>query len=566
MIWCGCKRLAFSLCFVAILLFATYAAFPIMFETNDDSGILYSIAGYRTGAPESTTIFTNVMYGFFISRFYILMPTIDWYTTAHILFIFISCTMILKSMLKMAARGKGFPWVPILLYLALHATAFLYYSVFLQFTTTPAMLGSAACTVAVTLFSGESRRERIFDIIVIVFLLFFSYIMRPSSGQAMLIYFGFVLIMKLLFLRCQAATFKHYGTFIVVALSVVGCITLAKTAQVVSESQNGMKEFRTYHRERADFKDYDHMTFTEAPEVYQEIGWDLQIYALTDDWFFLDRRITQENFATINAYTQDKLMPNIESVKETFFTLFKQHIIAHLGLACLLVTFLLSFLLGMKHKNYIQVLYAVLLLGGFLSACLYLCYQGRFPLRVYFLVLLPALTLIMLQLATQLQVKNRIEPGQRRQGIVAILATLAVVMVCSCYFAVSQQVHTVDKEGIRKRMEAEQYAIQHPNDIYIYDNSMAYSTRPFAVYSDVKPVNYIFWGGSTMYSPLYYGQLAANGLNELYADSFLKPNYYYVSLGHANPTLTEYMQTQYDANCIWIDEFDGVNIYQFASA
>lgn len=52
-----------SLLITSFVLFLTWSINPIFFETNDDTGIMAFVAGFKTGTPTPGTIFCNVIWG-----------------------------------------------------------------------------------------------------------------------------------------------------------------------------------------------------------------------------------------------------------------------------------------------------------------------------------------------------------------------------------------------------------------------------------------------------------------------------------------------------------------------
>lgn len=154
------RRYIISLVTIFVVSVLQYLWIPIRFETNDDSAIMYMVAGYLLGTPFEGTIYTNVIYGYILREAYTISPNIAWYTIFHLLFIFVSCCFILKSLLKICRKNDRPIWMPLGLYFVFHMLAIIYPSIMLQFTTTPAVLGTAASMTIFTLYEGESVEER----------------------------------------------------------------------------------------------------------------------------------------------------------------------------------------------------------------------------------------------------------------------------------------------------------------------------------------------------------------------------------------------------------------------
>lgn len=47
----------------ALFLLITWLLFSVSYETNDDSAMMYTIAGYRTGQIEVNSVFSSIVWG-----------------------------------------------------------------------------------------------------------------------------------------------------------------------------------------------------------------------------------------------------------------------------------------------------------------------------------------------------------------------------------------------------------------------------------------------------------------------------------------------------------------------
>ena len=68
-----------------------------------------------------------------------------------------------------------------------------------------------------------------------------------------------------------------------------------------------------------------------------------------------------------------------------------------------------------------------------------------------------------------------------------------------------------------------------------------------------------------MYSPPYYDQLAANGLEELYSDKFFNSNIYFMGSSKPDTDLIEYMQDEFSktVSVEITDVTDNFIVYRF---
>jgi len=293
-----------ALC-VVVLMLLTFAILQIRFETNDDAGIMYIVAGYNTGTPSPLTLFTNIIFGYLLSGLYTLIPIIPWYGITHIFLIFISLTMILKSLIKVCVKREAPIVVPFVIFFFLYIFFMLYYTAALQFSTTPAIAGAAACVLTASLYFDESIRARVVDCIAIVSLLFFSYIIRSESGFVVLCYFATVLIFIIAkFIASSDRNIKQLRTLVLLCVCTVVLLISATIFDTYKDERKGMTEYRSFYKQLSGYIDLRITPYSEAPELYANIGWDSNLQSLVNNWFFMDERVTEENFAIINEYNE----------------------------------------------------------------------------------------------------------------------------------------------------------------------------------------------------------------------------------------------------------------------
>ncbi len=76
----------------------------------------------------------------------------------------------------------------------------------------------------------------------------------------------------------------------------------------------------------------------------------------------------------------------------------------------------------------------------------------------------------------------------------ALIAGIAVVIgVYSIVIAKDQAKDRIIKSN--RTLQIEQYAIENPENFYIYDTSLTFRYLPFTTYTDEYPSNLMFWGG-----------------------------------------------------------------------
>ncbi len=140
-------------------------------------------------------------------------------------------------------------------------------------------------------------------------------------------------------------------------------------------------------------------------------------------------------------------------------------------------------------------LYAFSISFGSFILCFYLCYKQRFPLRAYHTVVIPFLAFMLIIVVRLIQWKK----NDKCKTIYAIwkpalIAGIAVVIgVYSIVIAKDQAKDRIIKSN--RTLQIEQYAIENPENFYIYDTSLTFRYLPFTTYTDEYPSNLMFWGG-----------------------------------------------------------------------
>jgi hypothetical protein len=175
-----------------------------------------------------------------------------------------------------------------------------------------------------------------------------------------------------------------------------------------------------------------------------------------------------------------------------------------------------------------------------------------------------------------LLLKNRLEEdGSRILGISALLiGFVAFIVTYSSYpqYNTLQQAkaatHDTDRNiEISKINAVESYAIEHRDNIYIYDYELSLPASPFINYKGNGPVNVLFWGGWTYGSPMYKKQLEANGRNSIYSKDFIDSNIY-IAGKYVDEDIYRYMTDLYDnVDVEIVDTIDDGNviIYRYVS-
>ena len=192
---------------------------------------------------------------------------------------------------------------------------------------------------------------------------------------------------------------------------------------------------------------------------------------------------------------------------------------------------LLSFAIGlfawqrnMRHWPSFALLMAGI--AGAVFLCLYLCAQGRFLIRTFRVIAIPAAVLCVV-LAMRMYA-----PKADRQGRIAYViftALLLAVASASALLTAQELRRNSPKQPLSDSRAVYAYVLLHPENVYIRDTFVINNVDAFSVYPDAKPVNLISWGGCELRSAESKRQFAVNGLPSQYADVFLQEGVYFVT-------------------------------------
>lgn len=475
------NRYFISLISVILIFLMIWLIFPICFETNDDSSIMYIIAGYRSGSIEIDPIFSGILWGGIVGGMYYLFPQVAWYTIFSIMVIGISQVIILEGALR---RKKCVG--TLLLYFIVFISFSLYSSVLLQFTTTALWPGIAACVLGMNLLREENRKLEFFDTAMLIILMILCFSIRKYVGIAVIVFLGTVFLINIINddkKRRKKLAFI-FGLACLMSLFTAGL-------NVIYEKNDGWHEWREYHKERATYMDYASAGYEEAEEIYTEIGWNESLYNLVNRWFFMDTRVNRESFRKLNQYShQDKETITWDKFKRGYVLLKEFLKSQHMAVILASGEFVLFlFLLGAAHNKKL-FLQAILIAGVSGLLLLYLCLKGRLLLRVFQICVLPAI-IIMWMMILGIDRCEKCKHTKYINFVIVIIGLIYMVGSIGYTYKVSTRTDT----GVQMRMDMEAYAVENPENIYVYGISMNYGTKPFVVYPKVKPTNYIFWGG-----------------------------------------------------------------------
>lgn len=551
---------------VGMLYFLICVFRGIVFDTVDDYNVMMTLSGEKTGSPFWETTFYNPLLALVISTFYRLSDEIQWYSIISILMIMASLTVVAYCILKkhyvVANEDGRVERVSGTILTALFLIAFYIYTIQrMQFTTTAASLGAAASALLFSIDVRDSRQTVRKHCISSIVFLALCYLERSLAGLAA-ICFWLAGIVRLFLIYKVENKWRHETTemtpkFNPVVMLVAGITVIAVVyAGTLCIKQVGRNaEYYSYDKVRSEFQDYPHVTYASNPEIYSEVGWSKEIYDLAVSLFYIAPEIGADEFEGIVSSPANKsAQPTLIEGAKLGWRLVRDNCFAReTAISCIGL-----FLVGMvgvvssrvlNHRwTPLQKIQLIGLIGvsvlsfGMLA---YLAIQGRILLRIYLAVVLPlapCLILLVLDIIQSLCEELHFDAtcgverkARHRRMARSVSTALMIILFSYTSFAGARTV--IDKSSTDSWSPdlikaAEQYAIEHPDSIYMHDYSFTNyynSYDPFRVYGDKKPTNLIISGGSYTYTACYYQQLAVNGLDALSGEELVSGDVLYIT-------------------------------------
>ena len=507
-----------------LFLLWTWRVTVVTFMTNDDVSIMRAIARIPgQGLTAAAGTFSHILFCAFLGFFYRLDPEVCWYGVYHIAAIALSLVIIGRCILAKASL-RGWPamaglavFALVLAGLALPVTAEL------SFTVTPAVAGTAAAALVLCRGDAKSRAGRALTDAGSVILTLLCYLQRTSTGRAVLCFWALAVGYQLLklFLAGRPGRLRRLVPLLLCAAVTLGLLHAARrvtpsalgvtnrAAQAAADS--GVSYNRAEHY-RSIVMDYLVENLTN--EQLEAAGLPPELSNLLRSWYFMDERINTETFKAIADMYYDPSpetgSPASGSLAAATAAVSPEHLrtMALMALTLPLLLILAAMALFREGRRYWpEFLCALCAAGGAAILFVYLIRAGRFPLRVFLVVAVPAaVTLLLMALAV---------PDERREGRRSAIVFVPVLLLAALCCLTARSVHYTDQALTRADVFASQrategYANAHP-DVYFVTNFIRQDLDPFHP-ADSYPSNLHLWGGTGVTADP----------DRLYADAFFR--------------------------------------------
>ncbi len=551
-------RLLVVLSLLLSLLFISALAlmWGINFAGNDETGLM------KTARINSKWEFSNDAVRVVLTFLYRVFPNVSWYAVWMLLVLFACIAAILYCLLE-ASDCRPAAAVPI----CVSALAVLsYFTISVSFT-----VNSALCAVAASMLILRSKGRPLRIGVSAVFLLFSSLI-RFSAFEAVLPFF----CLALLYDRCPFKSKKDVRTILSMAALILVCFALNKldtsyTYREQHEHPEYQEDFELGMKLRI-FQDYPHLTYDEAPELYQSVHWDRELYDMVELWYFMDERITSDALTTVMEAGKSSAAPETAdrenasaSQNKEESSIIQRILDMHRGryykavLAADALAFFALLRQTVRRKEGILRILLCTAFGLVMAAELFYLFRvGRMIPRAFICAALPPFLLY-----AQLWSEKLPKRFELLWGLLLCAAVLTLL---------HGQIFQPEERAEENRYnllndEVDLYCAAHPDSLFIYDYSLGADTRLKQAVVVPQSQNTLFWGGTSYKTTGWYRFLAAFGFDGFEAEDFFANNVYLLSGedDFENSAFWRYLRS-IDANASYelaVQSPSGLRIYRF---
>lgn len=542
----------------ALLIVVTIAVVHPAFATIDDARVLYVNAGYASGSPEGTYLFSNALWGNLLAALYGLVPEINWYVMYQIFCVLIASSMLGVSLLHFGKRA-GVSLVPLagvgaLLFVVMFQNAIM----LMHFEVCAAMMGVSGITLLLLSDWVEKEAGNVACRVLSVFLMLICYAQEENTFYASLTFYLLAAFYQAMSATRFAGNQAKKKTIVRSILPPVAVMVGAVILLQINNASMGLawEDYLEYNPYRIAFWDYPHETFSENPSVYASAGWSEEFYNATQYMYFMDDRFDADSLSKIvEPFSRGGSSIDespLTSIPAVLYKLFKTEVLARWQLLLGTAVFLSASSVFVRTRRQRGVLLEGLLcLGAALLSivlCLYLAWRGRLPLRAWEVIALPGITVCLFALF-KLYLANKgvsDKSGSRMHAGSICLAVALLAIACVGLSDVEPYTSRLNSSlEYRHEMNdhinaVEQYAMAHPDKVFVtgyyYQNY-----NPFTCYQDEKPTNVVAWGSSYYMTPVYLDQMSGIGRGRLSSSNLLEDDVYLI----VNSNSSEDVETVY---------------------
>ena len=495
----------------------------MMYLTNDDTSIQNYLSGRVTGSPYPMHQFISIFISYPIAWLYKIIPTVQWWFF-YSQFLMLCGILLVNGGLWFVCRKNNIPsFCAVAAILWINLLLFLYPISNTSFTIVPAIIGTGALSL---LFLSEqaSNKKRLAAAIIVSLLFLISFCHRSDSGKVVLCY----LILGLLYYGIKKQRKIRILMVSLAAIAVV--ILLAFGLDIISTnykaSING-ESFKAFNNARSQYMDYPHDAYEDNPQLYENAGWDYDVYCMVNRWCFMDERVTEESFRQITNNSIRKGKEKDIGIIISRWKESKDLVLYDCKGIIWIIVIMVTIICSIIHKDRSVCIVSILNLLGTIMLIVYQLYTGRLLYRSVIICIIPSMVLSLLlffKLASVVKWKEDIP------------LLLILLILCSSSEIYSSITRAFDENAKRDAISqsdqdrmVSDYVVQHGDDIFIKNIFITKSISPYTLYPDRKPANLLGWGGSEWGCHAHRIRNEKYGITTVTGDLFKRNNVYFVS-------------------------------------
>lgn len=501
--WARRHALGLALIINAVLYGLLFIYVYPCFQTNDDIGMTYIVAGMASGTPDAHLIFSNVIIGWVLKTLFTLTLKINWYSVYIILSEIASATVILYLLVR---RGPIYA----LPYLAIFSRFFVHMFAGLQFTLAAGLTGIAGVLL---LAEGARVGGRIFN-------------RHALAGMAMVVLSGLIRFPMMGLILAGSAPYlalvmwgdrgRRYAPLAV----AVGISLLAVALdQAVYASNASWRYYNEFNAVRGRIYDTPRQTGTQKELVAKlaTIGWTEFDKKLFDYAYIFDTKtFTLENLKKFDAAFPGTRETLRESYDMTLSYLKRNELF--LGFLIFPMAVLLPHLIF----NWRLALALPLVGAALMGLAIYLIHAAKLPDRVIQpMIMLPGMLMAYELAVIQGGGAMARWPRLRRVGALAY----AGVMLYACLMTLPEyktlmrlQAEARNRAGNYEKMVralAADKVLGRGAVIMVIGGGMAAECQPtYHIPAELARIHFV-WGGWGTNSPFFRQRLLAAGIKNI---------------------------------------------------
>ena len=274
--------------------------FGIKYEEVDDF-IIYNLYSGLDGTYNIHGVYIHSVLCFIISLLYRILPMINWHTIFLLCMQFICFTIIGNILLK--KNENKFSYILYILFVSVFYTILLQ---LIQYTSIAALL---ILTSFFAMMDGIEKEEKKKRYIILTMVLFTIGIMLRMQSLLIVAPFYAIYLCYNYILKIKNKVEKQKILNICKQYLILGIITILVYGSnyLIYNTNDLYKEYTQYNEIRTMLHDLSFILYDTNKEIFEEIGWSRNDYALFYRFNFGDENVySKENLQKIINYKNDK--------------------------------------------------------------------------------------------------------------------------------------------------------------------------------------------------------------------------------------------------------------------